>query len=137
MPSLILKTAARYLVPLLIMFSVFLLLRGHDAPGGGFVGGLVVANAVALYIIGFGVDDSRQDLRVDPRYLIGVGLLLILVSGLIGLVVDETFLIGIWDTHELPLIGKPGTPLLFDIGVEIVVIGVTMLIIFSLAEAQE
>ncbi|NDJ84503.1 MAG: Na+/H+ antiporter subunit B [Chloroflexi bacterium] len=134
MRSLILQTATRYLIPLLLLFAVFLLFRGHNEPGGGFVSGLVVAAAFALYAIAYGVDAARASLRVDPRYLIGAGLALILTSGVIGLVLGDPFLTGLWTTIELPAIGKLGTPLLFDVGVDVTVIGVTLLIIFTLAE---
>ena len=62
-------------MPLLLLFSVFLLLRGHNEPGGGFVGGLVAAAAFALYVIAFGVERARQALLVKPLTLLGAGLL--------------------------------------------------------------
>jgi multicomponent Na+:H+ antiporter subunit B len=80
--SPIFHTAARLLMPLLLMFSVFLLLRGHNQPGGGFVGGLIAAAAFSLYAISFGVARARQALLVRPVNLLGVGLLIALVSGL-------------------------------------------------------
>ena len=64
--SPIFRTAARLLMPLLLLFSVFLLLRGHNEPGGGFVGGLVAAAAFALYAIAFGTRRARQALVVSP-----------------------------------------------------------------------
>ena len=82
MNSPIFRTAARLLMPLLLLFSVFLLLRGHNEPGGGFVGGLVAAAAFALYGIAFGVQRARQALLVKPMTLLGVGLLIALLSGL-------------------------------------------------------
>ena len=82
--SLILSTATRYLLPLLLLFSIFLLLRGHYEPGGGFVGGLVAAAAFALNVIAFGVPRTREILRLDPRVLIGSGVLLAAISGMIA-----------------------------------------------------
>ena len=76
MTSSILQTATRFLMPLLLLFAVFLLLRGHNEPGGGFVGGLVVASAFVLYSIAYGVSASRRALLVDPATLLGVGLLI-------------------------------------------------------------
>ena len=61
-------------MPLLLLFAVFLLLRGHNEPGGGFVGGLVAAAAFALYVIAFGVERARRALLVQPMTLLGVGL---------------------------------------------------------------
>ncbi len=137
MESIVLRTATRYLLPLLLLFSVFVLLRGHNEPGGGFVGGLVAATAFALYAISYGVAPARQLLQITPRRLIGIGLLVAASSGLIGPLGGDPFMTARWDTREIPVIGKLGTPLLFDIGVYLAVIGVSLTIIFALAEAEE
>lgn len=133
MKSLILQTATRFLVPLLLLFSFFLLLRGHNAPGGGFVGGLVAAAAIALYAIAEGVAAARQLLRVDPRSLIAAGLCVATASGILPLLGGGIFLTGLWvvASGNRPALG---TPLLFDVGVYLVVLGVTVTIILSLAE---
>jgi len=123
-----------YLLPLLLLLSVYLLLHGHDLPGGGFVGGLVASAAFALYVIGRGVEESRKMIRVDPRLLIGVGLLTALISGCVSLVADKPFLTGLWIALGPTGEWKIGTPLLFDTGVYLVVIGATLTIIFLLAE---
>jgi multicomponent Na+:H+ antiporter subunit B len=132
--SLILSTATRYLLPLLILFSIFLLLRGHNEPGGGFVGGLVAAAAFALYAIAFNVQAARGILRVDPRVLIGVGVLTAASSGTLSLLAGKPFLTALWLKQPLPVLGKVGTPLLFDLGVYLLVLGVTLMIIFVLVE---
>ena len=132
--SLVLRSAARGLLPLLLVFSIFLLLRGHNEPGGGFVGGLVAACAFAVYALGLGVPAARQALRVEPRRLIGLGLLVSLVSGLPGLVQGRPFLSALWLTRELPVLGKLGTPLLFDAGVYLVVAGIALTILYALME---
>ena len=134
MRSLILPIATRYLLPLLLLFSVFLLIRGHNEPGGGFIGGLVAAATFALYTIAYDVAQVRRILLLNPRTLIGVGLLTAVASGAIPLLVDKPFMTGLWSDQTVPVLGKLGTPLLFDIGVYLTVIGVTLLIIFSLAE---
>jgi multicomponent Na+:H+ antiporter subunit B len=135
MTSLILSTATRYILPLLLLFSIFLLLRGHNEPGGGFVGGLVAAAAFALYAIAFDVATARRTLGVDTRTLIGLGLLVALSSALAALIAGQPFMTGLWSEYAVPLLGKVGTPLLFDTGVYLVVIGVALTIIFGLAEA--
>jgi len=135
MNSLILSTATRLLLPLLLIFSIFLLLRGHNEPGGGFVGGLVAAAAFALYMIATDVANVKRILRIEPRTLIGMGLLICLISGLISLFRGLPFMTGLWSKTALPVIGKVGTPLLFDTGVYLVVLGITLTIILSLAEA--
>lgn len=132
--SLILSTAVRYLFPLMLLFSVFLLLRGHNEPGGGFVGGLVVAAAFSFYAIAYGVPAARRALGLDSRVLIGIGLLVAVGSGLWAVLSGQPFLTGLWAEPVLPAVGKVGTPLLFDVGVYLVVIGVMLTIIFTLAE---
>jgi len=135
--SLILSTAARYLLPLLLLFSVFLLIRGHYEPGGGFVGGLVAAAAFALYAIAFGVSRTREVLRLDPRVLIGSGVLMAAISGMVAWAAGNPYLTAVWGKITWPVIGKLGTPLFFDIGVYFVVLGVVLKIIFVLAEETE
>ena len=134
MTSLILSTAMNYLLPLLLLLSVFLLLHGHNLPGGGFVGGLVAAAAFSLYALAHGVERARGLLRVNPRILIGLGLLAALVSGCFALLSRLPFLTGLWSDLKIPIVGKVGTPVLFDTGVYFVVLGVTLTIIFNLAE---
>lgn len=132
--SVILSTASRYLLPLLLIFSFFLLLRGHNEPGGGFVGGLVAAAAYALYFIANGVDEAEKLLKSEPIRLIAVGLVLAIVSTVPSLFVGNNFMTGQWMDTNFPLIGKIGTPLLFDVGVYFLVLGIALKIIFSLAE---
>jgi multicomponent Na+:H+ antiporter subunit B len=70
MTSLILQTAARMLVAVMLLFSIFLLLRGHDEPGGGFIGGLVAAAAVPLYSLAFDVPYAPPNQAVNPQTII-------------------------------------------------------------------
>ena len=134
MQSLILSTTIRLLMPLLLMFSVFLLLRGHNEPGGGFVGGLVAAAAFALYSLAHGVEAGRKMLRIEPRLLVAVGLMTALVSGMLPFITGQPFLTALWSKLPMPIIGHAGSPLLFDAGVYLVVSGMSLLIIFSLME---
>jgi multicomponent Na+:H+ antiporter subunit B len=138
MTSLILQTTARYLTPLLLIFSVFLFWRGHNQPGGGFAGGLVAAVPFAIFSIAFGSAEARRVLHAEPHVLIATGLLTALTSGLLGLFAGDPFLTSSWGSLRLP--GFPaldlGTPLLFDLGVYLLVIGVTLSIIFALEEAE-
>jgi len=135
MNSVILRTGTRLMLALLLLESVFLLLRGHNMPGGGFIGGLVAAAAFALYGIAYGVKDARYILRVSPQQLIGTGLLTALASGLFALFTADNFLAGQWLTLDIAGGLKLGTPLLFDLGVYLVVVGITLMMIFSFEEA--
>jgi multicomponent Na+:H+ antiporter subunit B len=132
--SIILSTASRYLFPLMLIFSFFLLLRGHNEPGGGFVGGLVAAAAYALYLIANGVEEAKKLLKAEPIRLIALGLLLAVISAFISVINGQKFMTGVWAKNEFPVIGKVGTPLLFDLGVYFLVLGIVLKIIFSLAE---
>ena len=138
MKSVILTTATRYLMPMLLLLSAFLLFRGHNMPGGGFIGGLVASGTFILHSFAYGVGETRQLLRINPLLLTGLGLLIALTSGLVGLLSRTPFLTGRW--LELHLgVGKSihiGTPVTFDIGVYLVVVGATLTIILSLAEGD-
>ncbi len=136
MNSVILTTATRVLLPLLLLFSVFLLLRGHNEPGGGFVGGLVAAAAFTLYALAHDVERARRAVGVQPHTLIAIGLLVALASGLPGLIGGDPFMTSRWLGTPLPVVGKVGTPILFDLGVYFTVLGVTLLIEFTLAEGD-
>lgn len=119
----ILPTAARLVIPIQIVFSIYLLLRGHNLPGGGFIGGLVFASALVLRAM---VDPSRAP-KFDLIALSGIGLLVALGSAVMPWFSGRPFFTGLWGGEIwVPAIGKLklGTPLLFDIGVFLVVTGV-------------
>lgn len=139
MTSLILGTATRLLMPLLLLFSVFLLLRGHNEPGGGFAGGLVAAAAFVLYSIAADVTTTRRALRFEPQNFIGVGLLCAIISGLPALLFGKPYLSSWWGQIKVPgfLDIKLGTPFFFDLGVYLVVLGVTLKILLPLEEEAE
>lgn len=135
MISVILSTATRYLAPLMLLFSFYTLLRGHNDPGGGFIGGLVAAAALALYAIAYDADRARHLLAIDPIRLIASGLLIAVLSGIPAWIAGDPFMTGQWDSSvEFPVLGKVGTPFVFDVGVYLVVIGITLIIILSLME---
>ena len=134
--SIILPVAARYLMPLLLVFSVFLLLRGHNEAGGGFVGGLVAAAAFMLYGIAVSPQAALRLLPIQPRILMTLGLLISAISVSLPLFFGLPLMTGMWLSNPLPVLGKLGTPVLFDFGVYLAVIGVTLLILLSLAREE-
>ena len=134
MRSLILSTTTRLTFPLLLLFSLFLLVRGHNEPGGGFAGGLVASAAFVLLSIAEGSQAASRALLLEPRTFIGAGLLIAAGSGFLALLKNLPYMTGLWLPFPLPIVGKAGTPVLFDIGVYLVVIGVVLKIVFSLAE---
>ncbi|MFZ9691783.1 MAG: Na+/H+ antiporter subunit B [Phycisphaerales bacterium] len=135
MKSTILRTATRFLLPLLLLFALVIFLQGHNKPGGGFVGGLVAAAAFSLHALAFDARETRRMLVVDLRTLIGAGLLVALASAILPLFVGQPFFKGLWTTIEVG--GNEihlGTPLLFDLGVFLLVVGVAMLMVLTLLE---
>ena len=131
-----LPAAARLVVPVQYVFSIYLLLRGHNLPGGGFIGGLVLASALVLRAM---VDPKRVP-RIDLIMLSGIGLLVALLSAVMPWLTGKTFFTGLWGGQIwLPVLGdlKLGTPLLFDIGVFLVVTGVAAkLLLVLLSQTQ-
>lgn len=137
MRSTILQTATRFLMPLLLLYAIFLLLRGHNAPGGGFVGGLVVASSFVLYSMAYGVDAARRALLIDSSTLLGGGLLMALMSGLPAVLLGRPFLTAVWTSISVgSAVIDLGTPLMFDLGVFLTVIGVVLTIVFTLADVS-
>jgi multicomponent Na+:H+ antiporter subunit B len=136
MKSIILKIASNYLLPLLLLFSIFILLRGHYLPGGGFVGGLIASIAFVLHAFANGLPTTKALLHIHPGYLMPIGLSIAFLSGLAPMMlVDLPFLTGLWFPEPVSVIGMIGSALFCDIGVYVVVVGVTLTIIFTISEA--
>jgi len=110
---------------------VFLLLRGHNETGGGFIGGLVGGISFALYAIAYGTDASRKALRATPQRLMAIGLGVAVLSGLLPLFGGGALLEGLWVKWGAL---KLGSPVLFDVGVYLLVIGITLVIVYELEE---
>ncbi|HDR50878.1 MAG TPA: Na(+)/H(+) antiporter subunit B [Mariniphaga anaerophila] len=138
MNSVVLQIAAKYLKWLLIFFAVLALLRGHNYPGGGFIGGLMAGLAIVYRGFAYNAFQVKEEFQDRPGYYIAVGLLAIFLSFLPSLFAGKAIMTGLWVKIPLPLGEgiKLGTPFLFDIGVFFAVIGVTLLFIFSLTQKQ-
>ena len=140
MNSLILSACARVLFPLILVFSVFIFWRGHNEPGGGFIGGLLAASAFALLEKAEGVARARRVLRFPPQSLAAVGLACALVAGIWGGLSYGYFLKGVWPFVTFDAEGhKSGLPfgsiMLFDLGVYLVVLGTVCGVLFALEES--
>lgn len=133
MESSILQTATRYLLPILLLFSFFLLLRGHNNPGGGFVGGLVASIAFVLHSFAYGTDSTMKILRYKPLSLIPIGLAVAISSMFLPVFLGLPVMTGIWLDQPIPVIGMIGTSLFFDVGVYLVVIGTVLTILFTIS----
>ncbi|WP_114784041.1 MnhB domain-containing protein [Botryobacter ruber] len=179
MKTLILAVAIRILLPLFILFSLYILLRGHNHPGGGFIGGLICAIGFIFHTMAHGPGHTiasffciciyvqpRQTgqnklshllrllsanvvnrkklkgnatytlklLQVDPLFIIASGLFFAASSGVAGLLLQQPYMTAYWADFYLPVFGKPGTPILFDFGVYLLVLGVILKITFVMAE---
>jgi len=136
--SPLLATGARTMVPTLALFSIYLLLVGHDAPGGGFAGGLVAAMALLVLYLAFGDRGLRRVFPFEPLSVLGLGLALALAAGTVGLLFEGTFLTYTYTAWDLPLVGelKLSSLLLFDLGVYVLVVGFVLMAIERLGGSQ-
>jgi multicomponent Na+:H+ antiporter subunit B len=127
MNSLILTKAVQGISPIAIIFSIFILLKGHNEPGGGFIAGLISSIAVFLLGLAHGVQQTRRKLLTFTRWSLGLGVWLCMGSGLFGLLKGRPFLTHSYDPSGL------STALVFDIGVYLIVIGVSLTVLGSMS----
>lgn len=137
MKTVIFRTIAPVLTAIMIVFSVFVLLRGHNEPGGGFIGGLIAASAIAIYGIAVGVEEVRAALRIDPISMAGFGVFIGGFSGLLSLGQSVPFLTGLWAFNIGGTQITISTPMIFDVGVYFVVLGAISAIALALEEDEE
>ena len=132
MSSLLFRTVAPAISLVMVLFSLIVLLRGHNDPGGGFIGGLLAASAAAVYGMALGPEAARKLLRINPLALAGLGIVVAIFAGLLSAFAGAPFLTGLW----LPgyLFGTPG---LFDVGVYLVVFGTLAAITLALEDSGE
>lgn len=137
--SPILATGARTMVPTLVLFSLFLLIVGHDLPGGGFAGGLLAAAALLVIFFAFGDRGVRRAIPTEPEVLTGIGLGLAIFGGIVGWLFADAFLAYAFMELSLPLLGKVKftSLLLFDVGVYLLVVGLVVTGIVQLGGEQE
>ena len=132
MHSVILKTATRLMVGLILVFAVYLLLRGHHEPGGGFSAALVAGTGFALFVITEGPGQVRAAIRLRSTTISLLGLGLAVAAGLPAFIAGQPFLTGVWwGPSEAPWLG---TPLLFDVGVFFAVLGAILAVLLALEE---
>ncbi|KTD71207.1 Na+/H+ antiporter subunit B [Legionella tucsonensis] len=134
MKSLILQTASKWLLLITLLFSIWVLFRGHNSPGGGFIGGLIAASGFALYLLAHGVNALREVIKIKLSLLLALGFLFGLGSGLIALLQNKIFLTGIWINIKFIHV-KIGSPIIFDIGVYLVVLSSVLIIMLALEES--
>ena len=137
MSTIIFRTISPYLASLMVIFSVFVLLRGHNEPGGGFIGGLIAVSALAILGISGGVAPVRRALFFHPIHISAFGLFLAAFAGIPSIFEKVPYMTGLWVYPTL--FGESialSTPLVFDIGVYLVVVGSISSIAFVLEERE-
>lgn len=125
------------MLPILLLFSFFVLLRGHYHPGGGFVGGLVASIAFVLHKFTHGNDKTLDLIPVNPGRLIPIGLGIAALSMIAPMFAGDAPMTGLWFERPVPVIGMIGSALFFDLGVYIVVIGVVITILFTISQYSD
>lgn len=132
---LLVHTIARVVAFIVLAFSIFIMLAGHNAPGGGFIGGLMTASAFLILYISFGMEKMEKVIRVDFTKIIGLGMFFAIGTGLNSLLFEDPFLTHYFDNFQLPILGEVEltTALTFDLGVYFVVVASATLIILSIA----
>ncbi len=136
---MMLVVATRLLLPLAVAVGLYIFLRGHNQPGGGFIAGLVISIAILMQYMASGYSFADQRLRADHHTLIGAGVLTAAATGLGSLLFGVPFLTSAFDYFHLPLIGEfeLATAMLFDIGVALTVIGAVMLALAQLSRVAQ
>ena len=134
--AVIVDVSVRLIFPALIVGSLYLLLAGHNQPGGGFVGGIVAGAAVTLRYVAGGVDEVRGLTRARPWTVLGAGLLLAVVTALAPLAFGDAVLRSYEADLDLPVLGrlKVSTSLVFDVGVYLVVLGLVLMVFESFGD---
>ena len=136
MKSILLRTTARISLPLILIFSLHILFRGHHLPGGGFIAGLLTAIAFGLLYLSFDIKDTDKLLPIHPYWLIFSGLLIAVLTSTASFLFGKPFLTSnIWHVH-LGFLGEVeiASALFFDLGVYLTVVGVTTSIFQSVGE---
>lgn len=136
--DLILQTATKLVSFIILLFSFYLFLSGHNTPGGGFVGGLITSSSIVLLLLAYDLKTVRSLLPVNFIYVAGAGLLLAVLTGVGSFVFGAPFLTHTFGYFQLPILGKTelATATIFDLGVYLVVVGITMTIIQTIGEEE-
>ncbi|CAN2254935.1 MULTISPECIES: Na(+)/H(+) antiporter subunit B [Bacillus] len=136
--DLILQTVTKLVSFIILLFSFYLFFSGHNAPGGGFVGGLITSASIVLLLLAYDLKTVRAILPVNFIYVAGAGLLLAVLTGAGSFVFGAPFLSHTFGHFHLPIFGDTelATATIFDLGVYLVVVGITMTIIQTIGEEE-
>jgi multicomponent Na+:H+ antiporter subunit A len=136
--SLVLDVGVRVTFHTVLLFSLFLLFAGHNAPGGGFIGGLVAAAAFMLRFVGGGAEEVHRAEPLSPEVLLGTGIVVATGTGVASLVLGGAFLQSGYHVEDVPLLGDVAltSVLVFDTGVYLVVVGLVVGVLRSLGREE-
>lgn len=134
MKTLILSTVIKILIPIFLGFATYMFFRGHNQPGGGFIAGLIASIPFMIYSMAYGVEKVTEIFRIKPMFMASIGLLLAAISGVFSMLIGDPFMASLWLPEKVSIIGKVGTPILFDLGVFFLVAGVVLKITFLLTK---
>lgn len=136
--DVMLQTVTKVVTFIILMFAVHIFFAGHYTPGGGFVGGLLTASAIVLLMLAFGIQTVKKILPINYVIMTSVGLLVAIATAAASILFDVPFFTHAYDYFDLPLFGETSlhSALLFDVGVYLVVVGVTMTIIQTIGEDE-
>jgi multicomponent Na+:H+ antiporter subunit B len=136
--DVILQTITKFAVLIILLFSVSIFFGGHYSAGGGFVGGLMTSGAIVLLLLAYDLKTVAKIIPVDFKLVVGVGLLIALLTVAGGLIFDVPLMTHAYKYFDLPILGYTSlhTAVLFDLGVYLVVVGVTMTIIQTIGEDE-
>lgn len=136
--DLILQFTAKIVFFIIFFFSIHIFFAGHYTPGGGFVGGLLTSSAIVLLVIAFDLKTVRKILPINYMYMTATGLIIAVATAAYPIFDGKPFFTHYFDYFDLPLFGKTSlhTATLFDLGVFLVVVGVTMTIIQTIGEDE-
>lgn len=134
--DIILQTVSKVATFIILTFGVYLFLAGHHEPGGGFIGGLVLASALVLLYLAFDIETVEKGIPIKYPVMAGAGVLIAVLTGVSALIYGEPFLNQEFAYFDLPVFGKTEltTVTIFEIGVSLAVIGTAMTIILSISE---
>ncbi|PAV29378.1 Na(+)/H(+) antiporter subunit B [Virgibacillus profundi] len=136
--DLILRTTTSLIAFILLGFAIYLLLAGHNSPGGGFVGGLMTSGAVLLMYMSYGIEAVNKMLPINFVTLIPIGLAIAVATGAGSFLFDVPFMSQTFGYFTVPIFGEIelATAMLFDLGVYFTVVGVMITIILTIGNDQ-
>jgi multicomponent Na+:H+ antiporter subunit A len=135
----VLDVSVRVIVPAVFLGSLWLLLAGHNQPGGGFEGGIVASAAVALRYVAGGISEVRSLSRAKPWTVLGAGLLIAATTSIVPLLFGDNLLESAFFEADLPVVGDVAatSALVFDVGVYLVVVGLVLMVFESFGDDVE